>query len=162
MCIRDRPNEGWYWDGAGSASGNSWGGCLESLDEMLRHGITLPTLEDFERVVLFFETSEEIPSPDYVHRVLRAFGERGVLERIKGVLVGRQKAWEFDKQNSAEEKKEYKEKQREVVVATVRKYNEDAPIIQNMDFGHTEPQICLPYGGNIRIEGESQKIIATF
>ena len=129
---------------------------------MLRHGITLPTLEDFERVVLFFETSEEIPSPDYVHRVLRAFGERGVLERIKGVLVGRQKAWEFDKQNSAEEKKEYKEKQREVVVATVRKYNEDAPIIQNMDFGHTEPQICLPYGGNIRIEGESQKIIATF
>lgn len=155
-------NEGWYWNGTDSAEGISWGGCLESLDEMLRHGITLPSLEDFENVVLFFETSEEIPTDDYVHRVLRALGERGVLERLKGVLVGRPKAWEFDKQNSAKEKKEYREKQREVVVETVRKYNEKVPIVQNMDFGHTEPQICLPFGGEIRIETESEKIFATF
>jgi len=156
------PNEGWYWDENGSAEGISWGGCLESLDEMLRHGIPLPSLEDFENVVLFFETSEEIPRPDYVHRVLRAFGERGILERVKGILVGRPKAWEFSKQNSSEKKNMYKEKQREIVLQTVRKYNSEIPIIQNMDFGHTDPQICLPFGGNIRIEGEKRKIFATF
>nr|MBP9798236.1 LD-carboxypeptidase [Candidatus Woesebacteria bacterium] len=155
-------NDGWHWDGSGSVSGISWGGCLESLDEMHRHGITLPSLEDFESVVLFFETSEEIPPADYVHRVLRAFGERGILERVKGVMVGRPKAWEFDKQNSAEEKRVYREEQREIVIETVRKYNESVPIIQNLDFGHTEPQLCLPFGGNIRIEAESKKIFATF
>ncbi len=156
------PNEGWHWDGTMNGEGISWGGCLESLDEMLRHNITVPSLEDFENSVLFFETSDEVPSADYVHRVLRAFGERGILERIKGILVGRPKAWNFNKQNSSEEKRMYREEQHEIIVKVVRNYNETIPIIQNMDFGHTDPQICLPYGGKIRIEIEDKKIFAMF
>lgn len=56
------PNEGWFWDGAENTEGITWGGCLESIDELLRHGIQIPSLEDFENIVLMTETSEEIPS----------------------------------------------------------------------------------------------------
>jgi muramoyltetrapeptide carboxypeptidase LdcA involved in peptidoglycan recycling len=85
-------NEGWSWDGNNNGEGLLWGGCVESVDEMLRHGVEIPSLEQFENIVLMMETSEEIPSADYVSRVFRAFGERGILERIKGIVVGRAKA----------------------------------------------------------------------
>ncbi len=135
------PNDGWIWSGSETGEGTTWGGCLESIDELLRHASPIPTLDQFENIVLIAETSEEIPSADYVYRVYRALGERGVLQRVKGVLVGRPKAWEFDKPQSTEQKKEYREKQRETIVKAVREYNPTIPVVQNMDFGHTDPQI---------------------
>ena len=155
-------NEGWYWDGQRDVEGILWGGCLESIDELLRHGITIPSLEDFKEIVLFFETSEEIPPADYVKRVLRALGERGILGNVKGLLVGRPKAWEFDKPNTDEEKKGYKKRQRDTVLKVVRKYNKDIPIVQNMDFGHTAPQICIPSRGKIRMISSEKKIFCNF
>lgn len=159
---RYQENEGWYWDGKESTGGVLWGGCVESLDELLRHNIAIPSLENFQKVVLFMETSEEIPSSDYVRRVIRAFGERGILKRIKGILFGRPKAWEFDKQFTDEEKIEYRKQQREMVLEIVRRYNEHIPIIQNMDFGHTSPQICLSSGNKVRIDSVLKKVYAQF
>ncbi len=156
------PNDSWYWDGDMDAEGITWGGCLESIDEILRHGVAIPSLEDFENVVLFLETSEEVPSADYVRRVLRALGERGILERVKAVLVGRPKAWHFGNEKSPGEKKAYREQQREVFLEVVRKYNESAPIVQNMDFGHTDPQICLPYGDKARVVSSDKKVFVEF
>ena len=155
-------NEGWYWDGNENAKGISWGGCIESMDELLRHGIQVPSLTDFENVILITESSEEIPSADYVFRVYRALGERGILARVKGVLVGRPKAWERDNRKTAEEKKEYKEKQREAILRAVRLYNSTVSVIQNLDFGHTNPQVALPYGSRIRIDSREKKIFANF
>ncbi len=155
-------NNGWIWNGNKNALGISWGGCLESIDEMLRHNITIPALDQFKDVILFTETSEEIPSSDYVYRVYRALGERRILEKIKGVLVGRAKAWNFDRQNSESVKKEYREKQQETILRVVRKYNKDIPVVQNLDFGHTDPNISLPYGGKIKIISDNQKIFAEF
>ena len=78
---RRRPyeaNDGWDRDaGKGedtSIVGTTWGGCLESIDELLRHGIEIPSLAQFEQIVLMTETSEELPPPEYVHRVFRALG----------------------------------------------------------------------------------------
>ncbi|MDX9739250.1 MAG: LD-carboxypeptidase [Candidatus Dojkabacteria bacterium] len=159
---RYQENEGWYWDGKESTEGVLWGGCVESLDELLRHNIAIPSVEDFQNVVLFMETSEEIPSSDYVRRVIRAFGERGILKNIKGIFFGRPKAWEFDKQYTDEEKIEYKKQQREMVLEIVRRYNEHIPIIQNMDFGHTSPQICLSSGNKVRIDSVLKKVYAQF
>lgn len=156
------PNDGWIWDGNENAEGISWGGCVESIDELLRHNIQIPSLTDFEDVILITESSEEIPSADYVFRVYRALGERGILERVKGILVGRPKAWERDNQKTAGEKKEYKEQQREAILRAVRFYNTTVPVVQNLDFGHTNPQIALPYGGRIRIDSEAKKIFANF
>lgn len=156
------PNEGFIWDGNKNTEGVLWGGCLESVDEMLRHGVQIPTLEQFGEIVLMLETSEEIPSADYVFRVIRALGERGILARVQGVLVGRAKAWEFDKQNSFEVKESYRKEQQETILKAVRSYNQTVPIIQNMNFGHTDPQIPMPYGGKVRIEGTNKIIFASF
>lgn len=155
-------NDGWYWDGSVNSEGTTWGGCIESIDELLRHGIQIPTLEEFENIILFTESSEEIPSADYVSRVYRALGERGILKRVRGVLVGRPKAWEFDKQNTVEQKAQYRQEQRDLILKIVRTYNKDVSVIQNMDFGHTDPQIPMPYGKRIRIDSTAKKIFADF
>lgn len=156
------PNEGWVWDGDRIGEGITWGGCLESIDEMLRHGVQIPSLKDFEDIVLMTETSEEIPTSEYVFRVYRALGERGILERIKGILVGRPKTWEFNKQCSVKERKKVKENQRSTILEIVRHYNKNIPVVQNLDFGHTDPQIPMPYGAHIRILPTHQKIVVNF
>jgi muramoyltetrapeptide carboxypeptidase LdcA involved in peptidoglycan recycling len=156
------PNNGWLWDGTTNTQGITWGGCVESVDEMLRHGAQIPSMDDFENIILLMETSEEIPSSDCVYRVFRALGERGMLERVKGILVGRPKAWEFNNQKTKVEKAEYRKEQREAILRVVRKYNPTAPVVQNLDFGHTDPQIPIPYGSNARIDSEKRKIFVIF
>ncbi len=159
---RYQANEGWYWDGQIDSEGILWGGCIESIDELLRHGTPIPSLSQFENIILLAESSEELPSSDYVNRVFRAFGERGVLERIQGVVIGRPKAWEFDKQNTDEQKVEYKKQQRDTILDIVRKYNSTIPIVQNLDFGHTAPQIPMPMGKLMKIKVGEKKIFAQF
>lgn len=156
------PNDGWQWDGDTNVEGVSWGGCLESIDELLRHNITIPSLSDFENVIIFTETSEEMPSADYVFRVYRALGERGILARARGILVGRPKSWEFGNEHDEAWQNAHRIEQRETILKVVRMYNPTVPVIQNLDFGHTNPQIPLPYGGHIRIDSGTQKIFATF
>ena len=159
---RYQPNDGWSWDGNKNAEGITWGGCVESVDEMLRHAVSIPSLEQFSDVILFMETSEEIPPAEYIMRVFRALGERGILQNIKGLVMGRPKAWEFDKPQLDEEKIEYKKRQRETVLEIVRQYNQDIPVVQNVDFGHTAPQICLPVGSKMRIDSVNKKIFVRF
>ena len=155
-------NEGWFWDGNDNAEGITWGGCVESIDELLRHGIQIPSLEDFGKIVLIAETSEEIPTVEYVFRVFRALGERGILERVQAMLVGRPKAWEFDKPYTTEQKFEYRKNQRETILRVFRQYNKTAPLVQNLDFGHTDPQISLPYGMPIRVNSTIKQIFIEF
>lgn len=155
-------NDGWFWDGAVSATGITWGGCLESIDEILRHGVSLPSNAQFKNVVLITETSEEVPSSDYVFRVYRALGERGILASIRGVVVGRAKAWEFDKPADVEQKKVYRSDQRDAILKVVRAYNPTIPVIQNLDFGHTDPQLAIPFGSSIKIDSQSKKIFVKF
>ena len=81
---------------------------------------------------------------------------------IKALLIGRPKAWEFDKPNTDEQKVEYKKAQREMVLEVVRQYNRNIPIIQNLDIGHTAPQICLPVGKKIIINSTNKTIKAEF
>lgn len=156
------PNEDYYWDGSQNAEGILWGGCLESVDEMLRHDVPIPTLEQFKDIVLMLETSEEIPTADYVRRVFRAFGERGILGVVRGVLMGRAKAWELDKRYADKEKEQYRNEQRETVLRVIRQYNPDVTIVQNVNFGHTDPQVPMPYGGKIHIDTDQKKLFALF
>ncbi len=156
------PNDGWIWDGETNAQGFTWGGCLESIDEILRHNGRLPSPEQFEQIVLITETSEEIPDHDYVRRVFRALGERGILERVKAILVGRPKAWEFGREKSTVEKAAYRLRQQQTTLETVRAYNSSAPIVQNLDFGHTNPQICLPLGASTTVDSSTRTISICF
>lgn len=155
-------NDGWQWSGSANAKGITWGGCLESIDKMFHYGIQIPSLEEFQNIILLTETSEDIPSHDYVSQIYKELGERGILERIKGILVGRPKAWEFNNQQTSEQRKEYREKQREAILKTVRMYNDKVPVVQNMDFGHTDPQIPIPYGRSVRIDVVVKKMFVEF
>ncbi len=156
------PNTGWEFDGEHCVEGRAWGGCLESIDDMLRCGTLLPSLNDFESIVLYLETSEEIPPHDYVYRFMRGLGERGILERVRGLLVGRPKAWEHGRELNVLERQEYRATQRDVILSGFRSYNKDSPVVQNMDFGHTAPQIPIPSGKTIRIDASAKRVIARF
>jgi muramoyltetrapeptide carboxypeptidase LdcA involved in peptidoglycan recycling len=156
------PNTGWVWNTSSDGEGMLWGGCLESIDDMLRNNAPIPHLDEFESIVLLLETSEEVPSHGYVQRVIRSLGERGILQRVQGILVGRPKAWEFDKPFTKEERTSYAKCQQEVILETVRLYNKNIAIVQNMNFGHTDPQIPMPYGGQARIDSHKKKIFVRF
>ncbi len=155
-------NEGFIWTGQGKVEGISWGGCVESIDELLRHNIQIPTLEQFENIVLLAETCEEINSAEYVFRVFRALGERRILQRVKAVLVGRPQTQEFFAPKTKDDREKYMKDQMATIEKVVRQYNPTCPIVQRMDFGHTNPQISMPYGKKYIVDAGSQKIFAEF
>ncbi|MCB0336955.1 MAG: hypothetical protein KDD62_11645, partial [Bdellovibrionales bacterium] len=159
---RYQPNSGWNWDGNSCVEGVTWGGCYESIADMLMNGIPLPSVEEFAHIVLVLETSEEIPPADPVKRFVRALGERGILSLLQGIVVGRPKAWEFHIQNNDEQKETYKQAQAEGILSEVRKYNQEIPVVQNLDFGHTGPQIPLPLGKRMRIDSNKKSISVEF
>ena len=156
------PNIGLVWNGSKDAEGILWGGCVESLIGQGMAAKYLPSDSDMDGVVLYLETSEGIPEPWVVQKLLTGFGERGWLDRFQAILVGRPKAWEMGKEKTAEEKAVYSEKQRKTVVDTVRFYNKDILIVQNMDFGHTDPQIALPSGNKVRIRAAEKKVFLQY
>ena len=151
------PNDGWQWDGHKSTEGVLWGGCLESMVLILasRHA---PSDEDLEGVILYLETSEEIPDLWSVAYVLMAMGEKGWFNKFQAVLFARPKTWDFQKPNNSEAKSKYKQGQRDIVLKTIREYNQSIPVIQNLDFGHTDPQIPVPSGKKARIDSRNKKI----
>jgi len=120
--------------GEGIVKGRLLGGCMEVFD-MLRGTEIFPTLEDFDGSILFLETSEEKPPVWFVESGLRNYGITGVLDRIVGIILGKPQ----DEENYDEYKKAIQKVMKEFG-------KEDLPIIFNMNFGHTEPKICIPYG----------------
>ena len=155
-------NDGLFWDGDGIVEGTLWGGCVESLIFQATVGKYLPKDDDMEGVVLYIETAEDIPEPWIPAYLLRGFGERGWFDKIRAVIVGRPKAWEFDKPNTAEQKAAYRQEQRSEIITSIRQYNKTIPIIQNIDFGHTDPQILLPSGGKIKVNTHEKTIKLVF
>jgi len=151
-------NENVVWDGDKEVSGLLWGGCVESLIVQSTTGKYLPSDEDLDGTVLFIETAEDIPDHWIIEYLLTGFGERGWFDRFNAILVGRPKAWSRDKQNNTEAKAKYRQEQRDIVLKTVRHYNQNIPIIQNLDFGHTDPQVILPYGNTATISCKNKTI----
>lgn len=154
---------GWTWHHANDeVSGCSWGGCLEVVAGLLLADMAVPRLAELEGSVLFFETSEEIPSATDVYRVLRSIGERGILERCAALLMGRPKAWNFESPNSPEQRREFVEAQEAAVAQVMREYAPGTMFVTGVDFGHTDPQLTLPYGGNITVDGPGRRIAVEY
>ena len=115
---------------------------------MLNNTPIWPSLNEFDDTILFIETSEEMPTPSQFSYVLRNLGAMGVLDKIKGILFGRP-GGEFnaDKKEAQEQWLATYQKFDEKLLKVCKEYGrEDIPIVTNMDFGHTVPQIILPYG----------------
>lgn len=144
------PNKGYeLLQGKENVRGRLIGGCFEVLD--LHRGTELfPELKDFEDTILFLETSEVKPEAEVIESVLRTYGIIGILDRIKGVIWGKP------------QDETYYNEYKEAIKKVMREFGkEDLPILYNMNFGHTEPKICLPYGvlAEINCEKKSFSIL---
>ncbi|GGT12316.1 S66 family peptidase [Streptomyces chromofuscus] len=159
-----RPGTGWTWVNADRVvEGRSWGGCLEILGWLLMADREIPhDLSEFDGGVLFLETSEDMPSAAEVFRTLRNMGERGLLRRFPALLMGRPKTWSFERPNSPEEGACYAAEQREAVLRALRAYAPDTLVVFDVDLGHTDPQLVIPYGGLIRVDGPARRITVTY
>ncbi len=156
------PNDGLVWDGAKDAEGILWGGCVESLIAQVSAAKYLPKDDEVHGAILCLETAEDIPEHWIVEYLLTGFGERGWLDSFKAVLVGRPKAWDFDQQNDAKTKAEYRAAQQQAILKAIRAYNSEIPVVQNLDFGHTDPQLALPFGGKARLVSSEQSIYFSY
>ncbi|MFD9445824.1 S66 peptidase family protein [Streptomyces sp. NPDC060006] len=159
-----RPGTGWTWVNPDRVvEGRSWGGCLETVGCLLMADREIPgDPAVHDGGVLFLETSEELPSDEGVFRVLRGMGERGLLQRFSALLMGRAKTWSFEHPNSPEQGARYAADQRAAVQRAMRVYAPDAMVVFDVDLGHTDPQIVIPYGGVIRVDGPARRITVTY
>lgn len=157
------PTEPWSWYGATHpVRGRLWGGCLEIVDLHLRTGRYLPEPEALDGAVLLLETSEELPGAEYVYRVLMSMGERGLLGRFSGVVVGRPKAWSHAVRNDEAAKLRYRDDQRAAVLRALGEYCPDAVVVMDVDAGHTDPQLVLPHGGLVSLDPTTRSVRVTY
>jgi len=119
-----------------SFSGELWGGCIEVL-EFMKGTKYWPKTEFFKDKVLFFETSEEKPSPDQVGYMLRNYAIQGILEQVSGIAFGRCKDYTKEEYNRLKE-----------IVLDIYSVELKIPgnIVFNIDVGHTDPKWILPLG----------------
>ena len=154
------PGTGWKWHGAGhTVEGRLWGGCLEIVDFNLRAARYLADDDTaYDGCVLYLETSEELPSAQYVGGVLMCLGERGLLQRFSALLMGRPLAWRFGTPDDPEFRAAHVADQHETVLAAMAEYSPDVPVVLDVDFGHTDPHLVMPNGGDVRIDPRPRTI----
>ena len=122
-------------NGKGIVKGHLLGGCIDVF--MMVNGTTIwPTLEEWSNAILFFETSEDKPSPDFVLWTLRNLAAQGILNVINGMIVGKPMGETYYE--------EYKKVIRQVIIE--EEHLTELPIIYNVNIGHAKPIGILPYG----------------
>ena len=94
--------------------------------------------------------------------MLRNFGERGLLEQFPAVVFAKAKAWSTQNPLDEVERSAFRAAQELAVLQAFKIYNPAAMIVYGPDFGHTDPQYVLPYGGLMTIDGISQKITVQY
>ena len=145
-------NDGWRWiqsglQGSDPVEGRLIGGCIEVF-EFLKGTQWWPKLELWQDAILFFETSEEKPTPDSVKYWLRNYGSQGILSQVKALLFARPMLY------SDEEKLELES----VILQVLKEFDrEDLLVVTNMDFGHTAPMMPIPLGIRASLNPVSQR-----
>ena len=129
----------------------------------LQTGRWLPSPAAVAGAILCLETSEELPSEWMVFSVMHGLGDRGYLEVLGGLIVGRPKARTLGYlEPAAADRQRYRETQRQMILKEFREYNKIAPVVQNFDFGHTRPQIQLPMGREAEIDPLGRVVVLQF
>jgi len=157
------PEPGWLWYNAtATVTGPTWGGNLEILSWNLAVDRWILTNDAYRDCVLLLETSEEMPSAEEVFRMLRNMGERGLLEQFPALVMAKPKCWRHDRQLTDSERDLFREEQRDAVLEVMSTYNPSAMVVVGPDFGHTDPQYVLPFGGLMTIDGPGRRITAEY
>jgi muramoyltetrapeptide carboxypeptidase LdcA involved in peptidoglycan recycling len=159
----DLPAEPWTWSGpARSVTAPTWGGNLEIVHWNLAVGRWILPNEAYAGCVLALETSEELPPPGEVYRMLRNMGERGLLEVFPALVWARPMASHGEVRRTRDEARALRAAHRESVLRAVAEYNPEMVVVMDVDFGHTNPQWVLPYGGRLTVDAEQQRLLAHF
>ena len=134
-------NSGWnFLQGRKKVQGKLIGGCIEAL-ESLKGTSFWADKEMWNGSILFFETSEDVPKPDYFRWWLRNYAEQSILKMANGIILGRP----YNNQ--------YVNEYNEELLKVLEEENlTDMPIITEMDFGHTCPTFTIPYGVTAEID----------
>ncbi|MFJ9590587.1 S66 family peptidase [Streptomyces acidicola] len=157
------PADGWSWhNGDRIVEGTSWGGNLEIISWLLMADRVVQPVDAYAGNVLFLETSEDMPRAQEVYWILRSMGERGLLQQFPVLLMGRAKSWSFENQLSTEEKAHFRQRQREAVMRALHQYAPDTMAVFDVELGHTDPQLIVPVGGRIRVDGPARRIVVTY
>ncbi len=138
-----RPNTPWrYIQGGKITQGRLIGGCMDVLDFI--NGTSLwPVLSDWEDSILFLETSEDCPTPAQVTYWLRNLAAQGILERTNGILFARPDSRNHNDEQYQSESRAYDN----AILKVLKEYDlTHLAVVTNVDFGHTVPQLILPYG----------------
>jgi muramoyltetrapeptide carboxypeptidase LdcA involved in peptidoglycan recycling len=157
------PGSGWTWHQPNRVvRAPTWGGNLEILHWVLASNRYMRDESAYAGCVLLLETSEEMPPAEEVFQMLRNMGERGLLAQFPAVLVARPKASFVLIPKSPEEREQYRADQRAAIHRAFDTYNPDAMIVFDVDYGHTDPQWVLPYGGELTVDGPARRVIAHY
>lgn len=129
--------------GAGVATGHLLGGCAEVI-EMVKGTAWWPPLDQWRGAVLFYETSEDAPPPQFIRYWLRNFAAQGILKSLSGVLIAR-----ADPKGDAH----YQDRIEAAFVDCLAEAGlQHTPVLSGLDFGHTQPMLTLPYGAQAQID----------
>jgi muramoyltetrapeptide carboxypeptidase LdcA involved in peptidoglycan recycling len=154
---------GWHWHNATRVvRGATWGGNLEILHWNLAASRWIRPNKDYAGCVLMIETSEEMPSANDVFYMLRNVGERGLLSQFSAVVMAKAKAWHSHAPLGEAERDRFRADQEEALLRAMAIYNPDAVVVYGPDFGHTDPQYVLPYGGWMTVDGPARRLFVEY
>jgi len=135
--------------GRGRVRGRLFGGGLEALD-LVKGTAYWPPPAFFDGRILFLEISKVVPGPEAVRRTLFGYGVQGVFDRIAGLLVGRPRGYDESQRDALEHDLA------EVVAGDFGR--RDLPVVANVDFGRTDPQLIFPLGGLVEIDCDAKRL----
>lgn len=143
--------------GSGDVKGKLFGGCLESLSDLItgdsyadapqinaKYNL-IPSSEELRGKILFLETSQEQPNPERLRYLISVLDNYGIFKTINGVLIGKP-------QDEA-----YYNEYKKVCTDIIGKYN--IPVLFNMNFGHAHPKCILPYGVEVTLDCDNKRVI---
>jgi len=138
-----------FLQGSGISQGRLIGGCAEVL-EFMKGTPLWPELNTWDNAILFLETSEDQPPVEFFIYWLRNYAAMGILERLKGLILGRP--------GGHIEKNKIQCYDHALLKVIRDEYGlTNLPIITQMDFGHTDPMFTLPFGALAEIDCDQKR-----
>lgn len=132
--------------GSGIIKGELLGGCLDVFPMILETDIW-PKKEEWKDKIMLLETSEDKMSPEYLLCYIRNLGVQGILNNIKGIVVGKP------------QDEKYYEEYKEIYLKVLKEFDcEKLPIIYNVNIGHAFGTGILPLGIEYEIDLDNKTI----
>lgn len=133
--------------GSGKVTGHLLGGCIDVFPMVM--GTKLwPSLEEWRGSIVFLETSEDFPTPDFIKQIFRNLHAQGILSVINGLVFGK----------PMQEKYYHEYKQALMDAVGVEAGLKECPILYNINIGHAFPNGILPYGILAEIDCDQKKL----